>query len=349
MSGPVVVPTARGEKALSPSDGYVLPHEHILCDLRARWRGPGAGTDPDPRGLTVSSRHIDKIRDNPQGSVRANLVLSDWYLAAEELRAAARTGCQLVVDLTVEGIGPQPALVALAAETAGLHAVIGIGRYTATALDDTQRQESRSALVDRWNAQVEQGVQGCAVGVIGELGVGVEFPAVEQRTLAAAARVAVRTGLPVVVHLEPGAPHLHAAMRTLERGGVDPDRVVLSHLDWTIDPVALADVLDGGYRIAFDLFGRSSLRRPDSGPYTDTDGQRIAAITRLVDDGHADLLLLSHDICMRHCLTRYGGYGYAHLARTVFPALAKAIGPDALFQITRVNPLQMLATRRTTI
>lgn len=337
------VRTAAGPRELDADAGYVLPHEHVLCDVRTRWHGPGRGTEPDPPGRVVCAETIDEVRADPQGSIRENLVLSGEALAARELRAAADTGCHLVADLTVQGLGPRPRAVARAAASAGLHALLGIGRYTTPALTTVQREEPVGVLTDRWHQQVAEGVEGCQVGVLGELGLGVDFPATEQRTFRAAARVAVDTGLPVVVHTEIGTTRLHDALDVLEAGGVDPGRVTVGHLDWRIDIAAVSGLADRGYTASFDLFGRSSLRPAGSGSYADTDDQRIRAVVELVQRGYGDRLVLSHDICMRHCLSRYGGYGYAHLARTVFPRLHRVLGGDAVRQLTRVNPLRMLA------
>ena len=152
-----------------------------------------------------------------------------------------------------------------------------------------------------------------------------------------------RTGPPTSSTSKIGTTWLEEALAVLEQAGADPSRVTLSHLDWRIDLPTILGVLRRGYTVSFDLFGRASLRRPGTGPYADTDDQRIDALTELVERGHADQLLLSHDICMRHCLLRYGGYGYTDLARSIMPRLRQTLGDEVLHQLTRINPLRMLA------
>jgi phosphotriesterase-related protein len=43
------------------------------------------------------------------------------------------------------------------------------------------------------------------------------------------------------------------------------------------------------------------------------DGGRMAQILRLIEDGHARQVLMSHDIAYKHLLTKWGGGGYHHL------------------------------------
>lgn len=337
------VRTAAGERVLYPTDGYTLPHEHLLCDLRARWWGDGDAWTLDPPDVRVDMRSLDELRHKPQATIRENLVLSDWYLAATELRPVRNTGGQLVVDLTVEGLFPEPRLSRRAAELAGLHAVVAVGRYLPRSLSPDEREESVESLVDRWSRQADEGVDGCTVGVIGELGVGPDVDDIERRTLVAGGKVARDTGLAVNVHIEPGSPRAHEALDILADAGADLAKVAVSHVDAAPDIEALTKLLDRGCYAEFDLFGRAPVYR-FAGRYSVDDETRAAVLVELIERGHVDQLLLSQDICMRHGLLHYGGYGYAHLARHVFPVLTERVGAAAVHRMTSVNPLRLLAT-----
>lgn len=337
------VRTAAGERILDPAEGYTLPHEHLVCDLRARWWGDGDPWTLDPPGVGVDMRSLDELRHKPQALIRENLVLSDWYLAATELRPVRDTGGQLVVDVTVEGLFPQPRLSRRAAELAGMHAVVAIGRYLPKSLSPDERQEPVESLVDRWSQQAAEGVDGCTVGIIGELGVGADLDDVERRTLVAGGRVARDTGLAVNVHIEPGSPRAHEALDILAEAGADLTKVAVSHVDAAPDIEVLTKLLDRGCYAEFDLFGRAPVFR-FAGRYLADDEARAAVLVELAERGYVDQLLLSQDICMRHGLLHYGGYGYAHLARHVCPILTDRVGEAAVHRMTRVNPLRLLAT-----
>jgi len=336
------VRTADGDRLLDPADGYVLPHEHLISDLRRRWAGPGDWDQLDPPEAQFSLGTLDTLRHAPQATSRENLVLSDWYLAATELREARATGCQLVVELTVEGLEPLPRLSRAAAAQAGLAVVVAVGRYMEATLADTDRGTAAGELADRWLGQVETGIDGCQVGIIGEIGVGAQFTTAERRSLQAAARVQRQTGLPVNVHVEPRSHHGKAVLDELEHAGADLSRVVLSHQDFDLDDTETIELLERGCYAEFDLFGRGPLFR-FAGRYAADDEARVTAIEHLCARGFTDRLLLSHDICMRHCLRRYGGWGYGHLGRYIIPVLTDRLGADTTTTLTRLNPLRLLA------
>lgn len=342
MSESFTVRTAAGERILDPTEGYTLPHEHLVCDLRARWWGEGDAWTLDPPGVGVDMRSLDELRHRPQALIRENLVLSDWYLAATELRPVHDTGGQLVVDLTVEGLAPEPRLSRRAAELAGIHAVVAVGRYLPHSLSPDERDEPVESLVERWSRQAAEGVDGCTVGIIGELGIGPDLDDVERRTLIAGGKVARNTGLAVNVHIEPGSPRAQDALNILADAGADLTKVAVSHVDAAPDIEVLTALLDRGCYAEFDLFGRAPVFR-FAGRYLADDETRTAVLVELVHRGYVDQLLLSQDICMRHGLLQYGGYGYAHLARHVFPVLVERVGEAAVHRMTSVNPLRLLA------
>src|SRR5665647_1041673 len=117
--------TTVGRRTFHARAGYVLPHEHILTDLRVYWEGPGLWSDLDEPGQTLGPVTYDAHRRLPQGTSRENLLLADWYIAAQELAEARDNGCQLVVDLTIDGLSPQPRMAAKSAAMAGLPLVVG--------------------------------------------------------------------------------------------------------------------------------------------------------------------------------------------------------------------------------
>ncbi len=337
--------TAHGSKDFSPDTGYVLPHEHILIDMRVYWGGEGTPHDLDDVEETMSPELSDELRRWPQRTTRENLVLSDWYMAAEELRLAQNTGCQLVVDLTTTGLSPLPALARKAADLAGLDLVVPVGHYLHGALTAEDRERSVDDLERSWQSIIEQGFDGCAVGIIGEIGTSAEIAEPEQRALHAAARVQQRSGLSINVHLHPYARRGLEALAILEQAGADLSRVALSHCDGDVDVAWLKQLLARGCYVEFDLFGTG----PDwhvEGKGFSTDEQRVDALDDLCTAGYSNRLLLSHDICMRNSLRHYGGWGYAYLGQRVFPVLDARLGPAVRRQLTAVNPLDLLAIRK---
>lgn len=344
--GSFQVRTADGPTWLLPAEGYCLPHEHVICDLRVWWDGPGSGSPMPSDDPPVSVESCDAMRRRPHGVSRENMVLADWVVAAKELQQAADTGCRLVVDLTATGLDPLPALARRAAEQAGVALVVAAGHYLHDAVPDDIRAASRHQLRDRLLAQVEGGVQGCMVGILGEFGTSAEITDYERRSLQAAADAQQATGLPVNVHLHPYARRAHEVLDILQLAGGDLSRVALSHCDADIDVDWLDGLLHRGPYVEFDLFGTG----PEwviGGRGFATDAERLRAVAQLCERGFSSRLLLSHDICTRNALRRFGGWGYAHLARVVFPQLDELLGAELRQQITARNPLCLLSVGRT--
>lgn len=335
----VVVRTAHGPKTFDPAGGVVLPHEHVVVDVRVWWEGPGGWDELDPdREPGPDSAELAHV---PQGVVRENMVLSDWYLAAQELRRARSVGCQLVADLTVRGLDPQPMLAVRAADLADLDIVLGVGRYLDPTLSDEERAKSPDQLVDEWTSDVHEGFGGLLPGIIGEIGTSETITPAEEASLRAAARVQSSSGLPVNVHVHPYARQAIAAIEVLDQEGADLSRVAISHCDGDLDLDWLRRVLGTGVHVEMDMFGTGPDRLVAGRGYP-SDAERIEAIVALCEQGFSSRLLLSHDICHRNSLHRYGGWGYDHIARRIVPQLRERVGDDLTSQLTVVTALRLL-------
>lgn len=334
--------TTHGRRTFRAGDGYVLPHEHIMCDLRVYWEGPGVWSGLDTLEQALGPATYDAHRRLPQGTSRENLVLADWYIAALELADARENGCRLVVDLTIEGAGPQHQLSARSADMAGLLMVISVGRYLGHALTEEQVAASVDEVAAGWLFQIKEGIDGLAVGIIGEIGTSAEIQAPELVSLQAAAHTQAESGLPLNIHVDPFGRQGHNVLDILEKGGADLSKVALSHCDADIDVDLLASLAERGAYVEFDLFGTGHEWRI-LGRGFNSDRERLDAVAELVERGVGERLLLSHDICMKNSLTRNGGWGYAHLGRTILPQLDRELGEDVRHLLSSVNPLRYLS------
>ena len=95
----------------------------------------------------------------------------------------------------------------------------------------------------------------------------------------------------------------------------------------------------------YDFFGMEFY--VDSvGRYLGSDASGVAALKRLIDEGCLERLLLSHDIAMKIQLTRYGGWGYAHLVKNVVPMLSRSgLGEEQINTLIVGNPRRVLTWR----
>lgn len=337
--------TSGGTRSFSAHDGYVLPHEHVIIDMRVYWEGEGPWDAVDEPTQALSAHTLFDHRRLPQGTSRENLVLSDWYVAATELAAARRNGCQLVVDLTSYGLDPQPRIAMRAFDVAGLPAVLSVGRYLGHSLGEEQSRKSVGALSEDWLAQIEHGMDGYEVGMIGEIGTSAEISPTEEISLRAGARTQAASALPLNIHVDPFGRQGHKVLDILEQERADLSKVALSHCDGDLDVAWLSSLAERGCYVEFDLFG-TNREWVILGRGFNTDDERMAGIAALLERGHVERLLLSHDICMKNSLKRYGGWGYEHLGGSVLPRIDKEFGRDVRIALSAVNPLRHLHVGR---
>jgi phosphotriesterase-related protein len=335
------VRTVRGTKTFAPEGGLTLPHEHILIDSRVWWEGPGDWRDfDDDEALNRTDRR--RLAELPQALLRENMILSDWYLGARELQLAKQAGTQLIVDLTVLGCGPNAEIAVRAADAAGIDLVISTGRYLNETLQAEEREVSAGELVERWVGEIDAGINGFLPGVIGEIGTSDVITDAEVTSLRAAGRTQQLTGLPLNIHVHPYAKRALAAIDIVEEAGADLSKVAISHLDCELDIPQLLQILHTGVFVEMDNFG-TDRRRLVQGIGYPNDAERIDAIEELCQRGHANRILLSHDINHRNSLVANGGWGYRHIGSAVLPALEERLGAPIARQLTAENPLNFLS------
>ena len=95
----------------------------------------------------------------------------------------------------------------------------------------------------------------------------------------------------------------------------------------------MLELLERGVYIQFDLLGRVGVPltwdtlNPDS-PWPESQsisGTALVAdaITKLIEAGFEEKLLISQDVCMKFQLKRYGGTGYSFIPEVFLPYLRR--------------------------
>lgn len=303
--------------------------------------------EPGALGVTLMHEHlVHAVEDRP---------LTDEALVASELAEFKAAGGGAVVDLTTIGIGgPVPTALVRIASATGLDVVAGTGFYIEDRVPADLRALSEDDLHDWLVRDLTSGFPGTSVraGIIGEVGCGTQTSGdvtpFEERALRAAARAQRDTGAAITVHTQVdfGRQGLQI-LDILERAGADLGRVVLAHCDARVDPPYWHEIVARGASVEFSAIGRVRHEGAllDGTPVPGTDG-RVAAVARLVEEGHAGRLLLSHDVCALSHLRRFGGGGYRSLLDEVVPRLNRAgVADDALWTMLIENPARLLDLR----
>ena len=322
----------------------VMVHEHLLFDIAP----PGSG--PDATDIGMENRWQADYLSN---ATPANARQTDVEAATAELVGLRADGGDLLVDQSVAGLARDPVGLRAAARASGCAVVAAAGTYTAPYLDAATLEADTDTLCARFVAEITEGMDGTGIraGLIGEIGCSWPLEPVERRALVAAARASRITGAGISVHpgRDPRAPY--EIVDILGAAGADPARVAICHMDRTYPSGTVA----GGYgpeglarlgvMVEWDFFGiETSHYWMDGDVALPTDRMRLAAIRDLFDKGLEAAILISHDICTRTRMLRWGGHGYGHILRNI-PALMGRMGfaSGDFSRLVRTNPLRLLA------
>ena len=306
------VQTVRGPVA-PESIGFTLPHEHTaiaLWHIPSRW---------DYWELTPDEPIIEA-----------------------ELGRYRAAGGSCLTDLTLPGVGRDPARLAGLSERTGLHIVMGGGWYREAYYPAEARIDRRPVddLADELVREWTDGVAGTGVrpGILGEIGTDKPWlsPS-EERVHRAVARAARRTGMAISTHAVLSDVGL-AQLRIFEEEGVDPGRVVIGHADSYPSLDYYLEIVRRGANVEFDFLGMSFTPMERKGE------ERIAGLVReLLTRGHGDRVLLSLDVCHNSQLRHYDGNGYTHLQESFLPRLrGLGVSEAEIAGLTVANPVRIL-------
>jgi len=151
------------------------------------------------------------------------------------------------------------------------------------------------------------------------------------------ARCSRRTGLAVSTHAvlsDVGA----AQLTILEDEGIDPGRVVIGHADSFPVLDHYLSLINRGASIEFDFLGMSFTPMEKHG-----ETKVVDLLLELLHRGHADRVLLSHDVCHNSQLRHFEGNGYVYLSTSFLPRLReRGVSEAEIEQLTVTNPRRVL-------
>ena len=338
---------ARGrvQTVLGPIDpaelGPTLMHEHLLCDIR-----PPRDRRPERDGPAIA---LDTVWAINYGSLKAarNYVLDRAEIAVDEVRRMQAAGGRSVVELTCGGLTPDPRGLARIARETGAHIVMGCGHYVHEYQDPANAGRAPEDFAAEIVNSVTEGAWGTEVraGIIGEIGCQAPWTEQERRVMRGAVLAQQQTGAAINVHpgRHPDQPQ-EVADFIRAAGGV-MERVVISHVDRTIfDRDRLLRLAQSGCVIELDLFGQEQSYYALSDIDMPNDAQRLRLIRTLLEAGHQAQVVISHDICYRTRLVRFGGHGYGHIFANVVPMMRRRGFSEAEIDAILVQTPQRLLT-----
>jgi phosphotriesterase-related protein len=326
----------------SSAMGITLPHEHLLIDFKVMFSEPAAAGDKARAREPVSLANLGWVRQNFNANLD-NLRLTDEQVAADEISLFKHAGGSTVVDPTPKTLARDPLALARIARATGLNVVMGAGYYVHASHPPDMDTRTVDDLAREMIADVTTGVgdTGVRAGLLGEIGTTAPWTENEKKVLRAAIIAQRETGAPLMIH-----PGRHPKMpmelaEFVQKEGGDVRRTIMCHICRTItDLRAVIDLAQTGIWLEYDLFGLENSYYPYQPSFDmPNDGGRMAHVLALIEAGHHDRLLLSHDIAYKSSLVKYGGYGYHHLLVNVVPRLrAKGVDDAGLRRLLVDNP-----------
>jgi predicted metal-dependent phosphotriesterase family hydrolase len=295
-------------------------------------------TPPETLGITLPFEHV-YIQQWHLFGKEALWQLEDDDVLADEIAAFKKIGGTCLVDATPACIGRKPERLKAMSERTGVPIVMATGWYIEAYAPPEDNLERRSvqSLADEMIREITVGVgtTGIRAGLIGEFGATASWISpLEERIHRASARASLATGVPLSVH----AIHSEVGLLQLdlfEEEGVDPGRIAIGHCDsWPMIDYWRA-IAERGAFVQIDNVGHQLFHHED----------RLAAlIKQLVDEGHTDRILLSHDMGLAPELRYFGGRGLTYLFETFLPVLRGAGVPEsAITQMITENPKRLLS------
>ena len=327
---------------IAPDDlGPTLMHEHLLCDIRH----PSQRTE-DALGPELSLDNVWAINYGTVKRAARNYLLDARDVAADEVTRMLAAGGRSVVDLSCGGLSPDPLGLVEIARATGAHIVMGCGHYVHAYQDPANATRGVEDFAEEMVESVQDGAWGTDVraGIIGEIGCQAPWTAQEQRVMLGAVLAQRQTGAAINVHpgRHPDQPQEVADFVRVKGGRMD--RLIISHIDRTVfDAERLRRLADSGCVLEWDLFGQESSYYPLADIDMPNDAVRLRAIRDLIERGHLAQILISHDICYRSRLVRWGGHGYGHIFANVVPLMRRRGFSEAEVHAILVdNPRRLL-------
>jgi phosphotriesterase-related protein len=317
-----------------------LMHEHVLCDITPPAQAARNEPDPEITLENVWAINYGKVKH----ATKYRLDLLD--VAVREVEGMIAAGGKSVVELTCGGLKPDPLGLVEVARRTGANIVMGCGYYVEEYQDKRNAERSVDDFASEMTGQVLHGAWGTNVraGIIGEIGCQAPWTALERRVMRGALIAQRETGAALNVHpgRHPDQPQEVADF--IREAGGDPERTIISHIDRTIfDEDRLLRLADSGVVIEFDLFGQEHSFYPLADIDMPNDATRLRLIRLLIEHGHLAQIAVSHDICYRTRLTKFGGHGYGHIFANVVPMMRRrGFSEDEISTILVETPRRLL-------
>lgn len=300
---------------------------------------------PEQLGLTLGHEHL--IAYPPVGLSDPDLWLDDEQAAIQELGAFKQAGGSAVIEMTTVDYGRDVAALERIARASGVHLIAATGFNKGKFADRLTESRTVEEIAAWMIREVREGIRpfspdqphreesGARAGLIKASSSLDGVNSNELKVFEAAIQAHHATGASISTHTEGGSWALEQAERFI-RGGVDPRKILIGHLDLKPDLPYLLEVAATGVNLGLDQFSKEKYL---------PDEVRVGLVVALVEAGHGQQILIGGDLARRSYWRAFGHpYGFTFIPTRVKPLLEEVgLGEDQIEDILLHNPSRFLA------
>lgn len=285
-------------------------------------------------GITMSHEHLALNLTRVRGDDDSDFSCEETII--HEVKRMMDYGVRSVIEVTCNDMGRDVRQLVRISDASDLNIVCATGFYLHQYHPEYVLSGEADAICDIFCRDILEGIDGTNVraGVIGEVASShKEITPSEKKVLKAAAKASVITGLAVTTHCQLGTMAMEQSL-LLQTEGMDPDKIVLGHLDLTNDRDYHLQVLKTGVNIGFDTIGKTAYL---------PDETRADNLMWLLEHGFEDRIVLSQDISRRSYFSENKHHsGYMSVMKDFLPLLRqRGIGKETLNKLLVQNPARI--------
>ncbi len=299
----------------------------------------------DSLDLTLGHDHL--YAAPPADVSDPDLRIDDEAASIAEARVFAQAGGSAVLEMTTVDYGRNVAVLQRISRASGVHIIAATGFNKGKFADRLTQNRSATEIAAWMIAEVVEGVRpfssdqpvqeqsNARCGLIKASSSLDGANVNERKVFEAAIQAHHATGAPISTHTEKGTWALEQADLFI-KGGVDPRKVLIGHLDLKPDLVYLLEVASAGVNLGLDQFAKTKYL---------PDETRVELIAKLVEAGHARQILIGGDLARRSYWKTFGDpYGFGFIPLKVVPMLkAAGLSEAEIDDILVGNPARFLA------
>jgi phosphotriesterase-related protein len=277
-------------------------------------------------------------------SNKSNGIIGNFDEVLAEVMEFKKRGGGAIVDVSSIGLGRDPKALFRLSNASGLNIIMGASWYVNDYHPAYMSQKSVDELADMVVRDIVVGVDGTNIrsGVIGEIGVACgkgQMTESELKSTRASARASRITGAPMSFHCGGYREEKFKILDIVESEGVKLSSVIMGHSNSsTLDLEFMKRLLARGVYVEFDYLGAPGWMDEHY------DGQVVRGMVEMIKMGFADRILLSHDVCTKVQLKKYGGMGYSFVSDHFLAVLREmGVSEEDIHKVMVDNPAKAFA------